>query len=290
MTNATTNLCQYLQPEQIDRLLFRAESPPGVSLPRVYGGQVLAQCLNAAIRTVDQGRLMHSMHAYFLRPGDLNLPIILEVDPIRDGGSFTTRRVVAKQDGKAIFNTSISFKTPEQGLRHQMDLPIDAGDPDNLTPDQEIYAQIMKERGLSKRPGGEPDTFRAFETRTPGTLPMLVKDTAEPVQGMWFKTRDPVDEPFAMHQVLLAYASDFRLMSTGMLPHGVKFESSRLQAASLDHALWIHDEFRVDEWIYYYMESPVSGGGRDLNHGRFYTRDGRLVASATQEGLIRWRD
>ena len=289
MTNATDQLANLLQTEQLDRLLFRGTTPEENQLPRVFGGQVLAQSLNSAIRTVPEDRHMHSLHAYFLRPGDVNKPIIFEVDPIRDGGSFTTRRVVAKQDSKAIFNTSISFKKPEKGLEHQTDLPADVPRPEELATDHDRMAAHAAENPDFRRPLAA-DVFQTFDIRTAGEMPSMRSGANEPVQGFWFRTKQTLTEDFPMHQAILAYASDFRLLSTAMLPHGLRYNNTKLQAASLDHALWIHGQFRVDEWMYYHMEGPVSSGGCGLNFGRFYTEDGRLVASSSQEGLMRLRD
>lgn len=288
MINATDQLANLLETEQIDRLLFRGTTPAENELPRVFGGQVLAQSLNSAIRTVPEDRFMHSLHAYFLRPGDITRPIIFEVDPIRDGGSFTTRRVVAKQDGKAIFNTSISFKRPEKGLEHQVGLDnIPA--PESLQDDSErIKAHMTLNPEYRKPPIA--DAFQTFEFRTNGDLPSLREASAKPVQGFWFKVKNPLQQSFAMHQAFLAYVSDFRLLSTAMIPHNLRFNNPKLQVASLDHSLWVHGEFSVNEWIYYHMEGPVSSSGCGLNFGRFYTEDGRLVASTSQEGLMRVRD
>tara|TARA_B100000446_G_scaffold46105_2_gene42119 strand:+ start:19121 stop:19987 length:867 start_codon:yes stop_codon:yes gene_type:complete len=288
VTNATNKLADLLHTEQIDRLLFRGVTPTENQLPRVFGGQVLAQSLNSAIRTVPEDRFMHSLHAYFLRPGDISRPIIFEVDPIRDGGSFTTRRVVAKQDGKAIFNTSMSFKKREQGLEHQTDLNnIPA--PDALEDDKTRVERFVRDNPDYKRPP-IADAFQTFEFRTNGELPSLRKGSSEPTQGFWFKTKQSIDNSFPMHQAFLAYVSDFRLLSTAMMPHGLRFNNAKLQVASLDHSLWIHGEFDVNDWIYYHMEGPVSSSGCGLNFGRFYTQDGRLVASTSQEGLMRVRD
>jgi len=288
VSNGTDNLANLLKTEQLDRLLFRGVTPQENELPRVFGGQVLAQSLNSAIRTVPEDRFMHSLHAYFLRPGDISRPIIFEVDPIRDGGSFTTRRVVAKQDGKAIFNTSISFKKPENGLEHQTDMD-NIPRPDSLKDDSDRIKAFIEDNPDYRKPP-IADAFQTFEFRTNGDLPSLRQGTAPPLQGFWFKVKQPLQQPFAMHQAFLAYVSDFRLLSTAMIPHGLRFSNPKLQVASLDHSLWVHGEFSVNEWIYYHMEGPVSSSGCGLNFGRFYTEDGRLVASTSQEGLMRVRD
>jgi len=219
--------------EEIDTLLFSGD-PLEMGLPRVFGGQVLGQALNAAVRTVDLERRPHSLHAYFLRPGDITRPIIYEVDPIRDGRSFSTRRVVAKQKGKAIFNASISFQIVEDGLSHQIDLPSHIPGPENILPDIEH----VKKLGIT-------------------------------------------------HRTLLAFISDKALMSVGMMPHLWNRNTHRMIGASLDHAMWFHSEIRVNQWIYYHIDSPRSARARDLGRGSFYTQDGELIASTAQEGLIR---
>lgn len=282
----TEQLAALIHTETLDTLLFRGTTPE-TGLHRVFGGQVLAQALYSAIQTVPATRLMHSMHAYFLRPGDVSRPIIFEVDPIRDGKSFTTRRVVAKQNGKAIFNTSISFKEPEDGLEHQLDMP-DVPPPESLTPDrQRLQAYLDTHPDVPAPPPA--DTFGAFDVRSTGELPFLREEASKPVHGLWFKCKHQLDCSFPMHQAFLAYASDLRLLASAMLPHGLSYRQngSTLQAATLDHSLWVHAPFRVDEWMYYHMEGPVAAGGCGLNFGRFYTRDGRLVATASQEGLMR---
>ena len=288
MTDATQQLQSILETERLDSLLFRGHTPPENTLPRVFGGQVLAQALNAAIQTVPEDRQMHSMHAYFLRPGDVNHPILFEVDPIRDGGSFTTRRVVAKQHGKAIFNTSLSFKIPEEGLRHSNPMP-DVPQPDELPNDEERMQAYLAKTSGSKRPL-RADAFQCFDMRTVGDTPFTIEGEHPPCQGFWFKPKSPLDAPFTMHQAFLAYASDFRLMMTALLPHNVRKVYRNLVAASLDHALWIHNPFDINDWLYYHMDGPVASSGCGLNFGHFYTRDGKIVASASQEGLIRIKD
>lgn len=288
MTTPTARLADLICTEQLDTLLFRGTTPE-TGLHRVFGGQVLAQALYSAIRTVPSSRLMHSMHAYFLRPGDVSRPIIFEVDPIRDGNSFTTRRVVAIQNGKAIFSTSISFKEPETGLEHQVAMP-EVPPPEQLICDQErLRAYLAANPDI---PSPEPaDTFGAFEVRSTGDLPFTREGPSDSTHGLWFRCKQRLEEDFPMHQAFLAYASDLRLLASAMLPHGLSYRDNGagLQAATLDHSIWVHAPFRVDDWIYYHMEGPVAAGGCGLNFGRFYTRDGRLVATASQEGLMRLR-
>ncbi|MBR9912158.1 MAG: acyl-CoA thioesterase II [Gammaproteobacteria bacterium] len=284
MTQPTARLYDLLEVEQLDTLLFR--SPVTCSeLPHVYGGQVLAQALNAAIRTVPAERQIHSLHGYFLRAGDIDRPIIYDVDPIRDGGSFTTRRVVAKQKGKAIFNAALSFQIPEQGFEHQAPMPA-VPPADSLVNDAEVVAEL-RQAALQLPP--RVDVFGAFETRTNGDLHILRSKSPEARHGYWIKTVNPLADDPVQHLSILAYASDYVFMATAMIPHDIRFGRDNLQAASLDHAMWFHAPFRVDQWLYYDMESPVASGGRGLNFGRFYDQAGRLVASTAQEGLMRKR-
>ncbi len=276
-------LVYYLNVEQIDKFIFRGLTPDK-KRTRVYGGQVLAQALNAALRTVDEQRNVHSMHAYFLRPGRPTTPIIFEVDPIRDGKSFSTRRVVAIQNGKAIFNTSVSFQIAEKGLEHQSTMPVTKG-PEGLDSDEEYLRRLAEEHpnlvtpGMMDRP---PIEIRRLHHIDPISPKKTIPET-----GFWVRSRGALgDEPF-VHQTMLAYLSDYFLMGTALLPHGVTFFNTKLQGASLDHALYFHDTFKADEWLYYHMDSPVSSAGRGLNRGTFYTQDGHLVASSFQEGLMR---
>ncbi len=276
-------LIEHLNVEQIDKLLFRGLTPDSWR-KRVYGGQVLAQALNAALRTVDSDRKVHSLHAYFLHPGNPKAPIIYDVDPIRDGKSFTTRRVVAIQNGKAIFNTSISFQVAEEGLNHQVDMPDIVG-PEELTSDEEYLQRLAEEHPNLVTPGmrnAQPIEIRRLQIIDP-----MSPEITKPQTGLWMRSKGTLANEPIIHQTMLAYLSDYFLMGTALLPHGVTFFNSKLQGASLDHVLYFHDNFRADQWLYYHMDSPVSSGGRGLNRGTVYTQDGRLVASSIQEGLMR---
>lgn len=281
------DLLENLQVEQLDTLLFRGLTLK-LPLPQVYGGQVLAQALNAAARTVDPLRQPHSLHAYFLRRGDQDRPIIYDVDPIRDGGSFSTRRVVAKQYGKAIFNCSISFQIVEPGYEHQIDLPIDVPAPEGLEGDNDLVRRLFPNTSLQKLLAIIPDDvvdMRSVNPRNP------VEPTQEkPQRGFWLKFKGELAHDPALHRTLLTYISDWGLMETGLYPHPIGFLSKGFQGASLDHAMWFHTDFRVDDWIYYHMDSPRSAHARGFNRGSFYTKDGQLIASSAQEGLMRVRD
>lgn len=276
--------------EQLDKHLFRGSSL-SLGLHRVYGGQVLAQVLNAAMRTVEPEKVPHSLHGYFLRPGDFNRPIIYEVDPIRNGRSFSTRRVVGRQNGEAIFNCSISFHKIEGGPAHQIDMPEGLPGPDDLISDSDYVAQIM-----SERPETNEDALRSnylifpkdvVDLRSTSMGDILKPEADPPEHGFWFKfTKDVGDDPLT-HLTLLAYISDKALMGTGLRPHGVSFFANKLMGASLDHAMWFHSDVRVDEWIFYHLDSPFSGRARTFNRGSFYTQSGELISSTVQEGLFR---
>lgn len=280
-------LLDTLEVEQLDKYLFRGNSLP-LALPRVYGGQVLAQAINAAARTIDSERQPHSMHAYFLRPGDAKRPIIFDVDPIRDGGSFNTRRVVAKQNGAAIFNCSISFQKVEKGLEHQMDLPEGTPMPEDLESDQARNERIYAEHSDKSAPFIFP--LSMVDIRSTQPQHPINPEPAEPEHGFWFRFNGKLPDNINVHRTLLTYISDYKLMTTGLRPHRVRGLMEKIQGASLDHSMWFHHHARVDEWLYYHLDSPKSGGSRAFNRGSFYSHDGRLVASTAQEGLIRVRD
>jgi acyl-CoA thioesterase-2 len=270
-----------LDVERIDKYIFIGRSPKFPS--RVFGGQVLAQSLNAAIRTVDDDeRFPHSMHAYFLRPGNPSKQIVYEVDPIRDGRSFTTRRVVAKQDGIAIFNTSISFHLHEDGFDHQFDMP-DVPGPDELEDDFDYWTRVAEEH-----PDKYPKpTFQPVYRRSVDRRDFLNPQPQEPVQSCWFKTAEPIGDEAILHQTVLAYISDHTLLSAALLPHPATGRSGDIALASLDHAIWFHRPCRTDEWLLYYQDSPSAFAARGFSRGTFYTQDGRLVASTVQESLQR---
>lgn len=276
---------ELLDLEQIEVNIFRGVSPKD-RWQRVFGGQVLGQALVAASRTVDQ-RVCHSLHAYFIRPGDPRVPILYEVDRARDGKSFTTRRVVAIQHGEQIFNLAASFQVPEEGLEHQFDMPQVPG-PETLEPEEDRRRRLAHQL---------PEAVREHFTK-PGPIDvrpveededLINPKKAPPYQDIWMKAKGAMPDDLAMHQCVLAYASDMSLLDTCLIPHGVSWFSGRLQSASLDHAMWFHRPFRVDDWILYSHDSPRAGGARGFNRGLMFARDGALVASVAQEGLIRLR-
>ena len=276
-------LLNYLEVEAIDKYLFLGKSPKRPA--RIFGGQVLAQSLSSAIRTVPEDRIAHSLHGYFLRPGDPAKQIVYEVDPIRDGKSFTTRRVVAKQDGRAIFNTAVSFQLVEDGLAHQSTMP-DVPPPEELESEEEELKALAR-----KHPEAMPFSMAGpIERRRVHPRDRINPEPQEPVQHLWFKIKGELGDDLRRHQTLLAYVSDFGLLGTALYPHPYGANSPRIQAASLDHALWFHRPFKLDDYLLYSLDSPNASGGRGFGRGSFYTRDGVLVASSAQEALIRLRD
>lgn len=282
MNDTVLDLLQLLTLERLDDNRFRGESRD-IGGKSVFGGQVLGQALSAAEQTVE-GRDAHSMHAYFLLPGDMQQPIIYEVERIRDGRSFTTRRVVAKQHGRAIFNMAASFQFREAGVEHQAPMPELPG-PEGL-PDK---TELGERRALSAPEASRPYLThrRAIEIRPIDPVDPLQPEVRPPQRAVWLRVPGRLPDHPAIHRAALAYASDYSLLGTALLPHGLAFLQRQVQAASLDHAMWFHREFRVDDWLLYVMDSPSACNARGLSRGSFFTRDGRLVASAAQEGLMR---
>jgi len=286
MNGSVGDLIALLDLEEIEKNHYRATSP-SEGWQRVYGGQVLGQALVAASRTVPEDRTAHSLHGYFLRAGDTAVPILYTVDRIRDGKSFTTRRVVAVQHGRAIFNMSISFQVHEEGFDHQLPMP-EAPRPETLKSEDELRVEWAVSM---------PEEFReSFNRRRPidvrpvNPMNFLEPEKRPPHQMCWMKCRDRLPDDPRLHQCVLAYLSDWSLLDTATLPHAVSFTQTDLQMASLDHAMWFHRPFRADEWLLYVQDSPSASGARGLNRGLIYDLDRNLVASAAQEGLIRIHD
>jgi acyl-CoA thioesterase II len=284
MSTVLEELVTLLALERIEENLFRGQSQD-LGWGTVFGGQVLGQALSAAVQTVPSNRHVHSLHSYFLRPGDVSKPIVYDVDRIRDGNSFTTRRVVAIQSGRPIFNMSASFQVAEDGLEHQDQMP-EAPPPESLKSDRERmsrYARLLPEP-LRQRAVAE----RAFDIRPtdPEDDPFHPKPQA-PQRMLWFKTNAALPDDLALHQYLLAYVSDFGFVATSLFPHGLTWLTPGMQIASIDHVMWFHRPFRCDDWLLHVIESPTASGARGLVRGRIFTRYGRLVASTMQEGLIR---
>ena len=277
-------LVETLQLERLEVNLFRGTTPdnrPG----RIFGGQVIAQSLLAAYETVE-GRVCHSLHCYFIRPGDPTHPIIFEVDRSRDGGSFTTRRVIAVQHGAQIFNLAASFMGPEEGFEHQMPMPASPSWKD-LPDEAEMRRQMMKE--MPEEAKDWMDRHRPIELRSEDARTYFQAGAKEPESASWIRCRDPIGDDFRMHQVILAYASDMNLLSTAMRPHRVHWQTPGFQSASLDHAMWFHRPTNFENWHLYAQDSPSASGGRGFIRGSIYSEDGLLVASVAQEGLIRMR-
>ena len=273
-------LVQTLDLERIEMNMFRGVSPD-VTVQRVFGGQVAGQALVAAVRTVDpEQSAVHSLHAYFLRPGDPSVPILYDVDRIRDGRSFTTRRVVGIQHGKAIFNLAASFHRSEPGMEHQAEMP-EVPEPESLPTFKERWEPYAAELGDSyTRP-------RPLDFRTVNWDPEDRKRPRPPIQRVWFKASGRLPDDPVLHTCVLTYASDMTLLDTTTLPHGGEYDEKHMQIASLDHAMWFHRPFRADEWLLYDQDTPSASGARGLARGLVFTRDGHLVASVMQEGLIR---
>ncbi len=269
-------LIDLLDLEPIEVNIFRGVNPDE-ERQRIFGGQVAGQALVAAARTVDDDRAVHSLHAYFLRPGDPNVPVLYEVDRIRDGRSFTTRRVAAIQHGRAIFHMSASFHIAEPGFDHLDEMP-DVPEPDGLPTRQERFAAA-----------GIEDTYgpSALDVRYITNDPFNRREALPPTQRVWFRANGDLPDGQVLHTCLLTYASDMTLLDTTLLPHGSGATDRSVMMASLDHAMWFHGSFRADEWLLYDQHTPAASGARGLATGRVFTQHGRLVANVVQEGLIR---
>jgi acyl-CoA thioesterase-2 len=282
--NALDQLVSILDLEELELNLFRGRTPKEDRI-RVFGGQVAGQALVAAGRTVEEG-VVHSLHAYFLRPGDPSVPILYQVDRIRDGHSFTTRRVVAIQHGQAIFNLQASFQRPEDGFEHQVPMP-EAPDPESLPTFKERNEALLAvapaelKRWLVRE--------RPIDVRHVNPSDHLKPEPRPPRQLVWIRADGRLPDTPLLHQCVVAYASDMTLIDTATLPHAIAWWDNTYQLASLDHAMWFHRALRADEWLLYEQESPIASGARGFTNGRLYTRDGRLVVSVAQEGLIRRR-
>lgn len=277
------DLIELLDLERIEENMYRGHSPD-VSWQRVFGGQVIGQALMAAYRTVE-GRHCHSLHAYFIRPGDPKVPIVYEVDRSRDGKSFTTRRVVAIQHGKQIFNLAASFQVPETGFEHQVTMPK-VPMPEELASERELRKAIAEK--LPPEIAKHFSRPRPIEIRPVNPQAYIDPEPLEPVQHVWFRARKSVGDDIPLHQCIAAYASDMTLLDTCIRPHGVSWVSGKLQSASLDHAMWFHAPFSTEDWLLYTQDSPSASGARGFNRGSIYTRERKLVASVAQEGLIRY--
>ncbi|CAM5480978.1 acyl-CoA thioesterase-2 [Aquamicrobium terrae] len=285
MTTPMEQLLGILDLEELEHNLYRGRSPQ-VEWQRVFGGQTIAQALVAAQRTVDADRHVHSLHAYFMLPGDIKVPIVYQVDRIREGSSFTTRRVTAVQHGQAIFSLEASFQVREKGLDHQMPMPHDVPAPETLPSQRELLQTVEN----------IPDAIRKFwaRERPLDIRPVNVehyssRDKLPPRQNVWIRLNGPVPDDARLRPVLLAYLSDMTLLDTSTFAHGRGLFDPDIQAASLDHAMWFHRAHPLDDWLLYAQDSPSTSGSRGFSRGALYARDGTLIASVAQEGLIRLR-
>jgi acyl-CoA thioesterase-2 len=269
--------------ERLEVNIFRGESRD-MGSPQVYGGQVLGQALRAAYETVQEGRLAHSLHAYFLRRGDFNAPIVYFVDRSRDGHSFTSRRVTAIQHGEQIFNLSASFQDPQPGVEHQATMP-DVPPPESLQPTSLPPPEVLAR--LPERQRYFFDRLRPFEFRPTQPVDYVNPKPRPPVLQMWFRCMGKLPDDDALHRSLLAYVSDYNLLGAAALPHAVSFLSGTAILASIDHAMWFHHPLRVDEWLLYSIDSPSASGSRGFSRGSVFNRAGKLLASTAQEGLVR---
>ena len=284
MGKALEELLELLDLEQIETNIFRGISPSD-GWQRVYGGQVIGQALVAASRTVeDEARSAHSLHGYFLRPGDTTIPILYSVDRIRDGRSFTTRRVVAVQQGEAIFSMSVSFQVLERGLEHQNQIP------DVPPPEACIDLQALRRQHSASTTQNILDQVnqpQPIELKFVESFNEFNPNPAPPIQHVWVKTSGKMPKNYRLNQCLLAYASDLTLLDTSYRPHGIGWRNDKFQVASLDHSMWFHKPFLTDEWMLYQQDSPFAGGARGFSRGTIFNTKGDLIASVAQEGLIR---
>ncbi|MFM7119271.1 MAG: acyl-CoA thioesterase [Gammaproteobacteria bacterium] len=283
MNPVLKEIIDILNVERIEQNLYRGRNH---NTEHVFGGQVLAQAIASAYRTVDTSLELHSLHAFFLRPGDWQVPILYEVDRIRDGRSFATRRVVAIQHGRAIFNLASSWQKREDGVEHALPMP-DVPPPEALRGEREVYEELARVQPDVKRYAFR---FDAIESKQVERLTLGDGSPHPPSKHTWLRTRDALPDNPEVHLAVLAYMSDLDFMSTSMLPHGRAQMRDRVQGASLDHSLWFHRPFRADDWLLFAKESPTASGARGFVRGQFFDRAGRLVATAAQECLIRPRD
>lgn len=280
---AIEQLIRTLDIEPIEVNLFRGSSPQ-VGWQRVFGGQVIAQALVAAQRTVESDRHVHSLHAYFMRPGDPSVPIIYQVERLRDGGSFSTRHVLAIQHGKAIFTLSASFQLDEPGFDHQIPMPTVPA-PEELPGEEEIKERFLAQAPVALRRYWQSD--RAIEIRPQSFKHYISDDKLEPQQNVWVRAKGPVPDDRLTQAAVLAYLSDMTLLDASLYAHGTSIFDQSIQVASLDHAMWFHRPFKLDDWILYAQDSPSASGARGMTRGSLFTRSGELIASVAQEGLIR---
>jgi len=286
MPSVLDELVSLLSLEKLEENLYRGQSQD-LGWGVVFGGQVLGQALTAAMRTVPEERPVHSLHAYFLRPGDVKAPIVYDVERSRDGASFTNRHVKAIQHGQPILEMSASFQKHEPGFEHQAAMPA-VPPPEEVPTEAERFAPLLPVMPEFMKP--IVTAHRPIEIRTVNEPDPAMRTAMPPSRAVWLKATHPLPDTPMLHQARLAYASDFSFITTALKPHAVTWVTPGMQVASIDHAVWFHAPFRVDEWLLHVMESPRASGARGLVTGKVFTRDGRLVASTAQEGLIRRRE
>ncbi|WP_088328471.1 acyl-CoA thioesterase II [Lacimicrobium sp. SS2-24] len=280
----SVKLTELLTLERLEKGLYRGLSWD-LGFRALFGGQVMGQALAAAQRTVEEDRTAHSMHCYFLLPGDAHQPVVYDVEFIRDGRSFCTRRVKAIQNGRTIFYMTASFQVQEEGLTHQhADMP-DVPDPESLEPDIRFYENV-----LDKLPPNMVEKLayhRPVDMRTVQAINPMKPQVAPPTRNVWMKSVEALGDDVNIHQTTLTYASDYYFLVTALQPHGMSIMHPNIRMATIDHAMWFHRPFRFDDWLLYCMESPFSGGSRGFARGQIFNRQGELVASTMQEGLMR---
>ena len=280
MNPVLQKIIDILNVEELEQNLYRGQNH---ETEHVFGGQVLAQAIAATFRTVEAAHQLHSIHAYFMRPGDWNIPSLYEVDRIRDGRSFTTRRVTAIQHGRAIFDMALSWHRAEPGISHTVPMP-DVPPPEALRGDREAYLEFARENPELSHYAFR---FEAIDSRQVERIPLSDDGAHPPLRHSWLKARDPLPDNPEVHLAMLAYMSDLDFMGTSMLPHGRNSMRGNVQGASLDHSIWFHRPFRADQWLLFAKESPNAGGARGFVRGQFFNQEGDLVATAAQECLIR---
>lgn len=285
MSKVLDDLLALLKLEVIEQGIYRGQSQD-LGFKALFGGQVMGQALSAAKETIDEDRFVHSLHSYFLRPGDASKPVVYELETIRDGKSFSTRRVQAIQYGKPIFYMTASFQSGEDGLSHQAQMPVVQG-PEDLASIEEInekYRSYIPEPLQNKLLSEKP-----IEIRPVTTYDWIHPQKTEAKNYLWLKTNGNLPDDLRIHKYMLAYASDFNFLPTALFPHGKTFWQPNFQLATIDHAMWFHRDFRFDDWLLYAIDSPSASGGRGLVRGQIFNRDGLLVASTIQEGVMRER-
>ena len=277
-------LSELLSLEQIEIGLFRGQSWD-LGFRALFGGQVMGQALAAAQQTLPEGNISHSFHSYFLLPGDANLPVVYDVENVRDGRSFSSRRIKAIQKGRVIFSMTASFQKPEQGLEHQYANMPDVPGPEEVEPDIKFYDKSYDQ--ISERMREALSYHKPLDIRTVQTIDPFKPEISEPKRYIWMKADEVFGNNVHMNQAALAYASDYHFLATSLQPHGISVRNKQLRMATIDHAMWFHHEFQFDEWLLYSADSPFSGGARGLVRGQFFNQKGLLVASTMQEGLMR---